>query len=126
MYTKDEYFIKKSFGKAEHFRVPKGYFDTLNARVLNELKIEPHEPVSVPARTIPLWHRYRAAAVSVAASVLVGCFALGAWMHEGSRTSSKSAQNITYSSASSSGLDAMMNYSMMDTDDMYSYLADSE
>ena len=126
MYIKDAHFIRKNYGKEEHFRVPKDYFDTLNARVLNELKIEPYEPVSVPARTIPLWHRYRAAVVSVAASVLVGCFALGAWIHKSSRSSSENAQTITYPSASSSGLDAMMNYSMMDTDDMYSYLADSE
>lgn len=126
MYIKDAHFIRKNYGKEEHFRVPKGYFDTLNARVLNGLKIEPHGQKSVPARTVPLWHRYRAAVVSVAASVLVGCFALGAWMDKGSRTSSGNAQTITYPTASSSGLDAMMNYSMMDTDDMYSYLADSE
>ncbi len=124
MYSENEYFIKKSYGNEEHFRVPKGYFDTLNARILNELKIDPQEK-AVPARTIPLWHRYRAAAISVAASVLIGCFAFGAWMHGGSRSSSQGTQAVS-TAASSTSLDAMMNYSMMDTEDMYSYLADSE
>ena len=33
----DEQFIKKCFGKQEHFRVPKGYFANLPLRILKNI-----------------------------------------------------------------------------------------
>ncbi len=33
----DEQFIKKCFGKQEHFRVPKEYFANLSSRILNHI-----------------------------------------------------------------------------------------
>lgn len=80
MYTKDEYFIKKSFGKAEHFRVPKGYFDTLNARVLNELKIEPTSqclfllvPYLCGIATVQLLYLWPQVFLSVVSRWVLGC-----------------------------------------------------
>lgn len=141
MYFKDEHFIKKNFGKAEHFHVPKDYFDTLTPRILNEIRTEAQDNASTTfksgmtyniagqhntARTTSMWHRYRAAVVSAVASVLIGGFALSAWMQGGGHTQSGDKQISTSTVGSSSNLDAMMNYSMMDTEDMYSYIADSE
>lgn len=140
MYNKDERFIKKNFGKEEHFRVPKDYFDTLAPRVLSTIKNKTQKEDNIEAALSPdfagrksaartismsIWHRYRAIAVSAAASVLIGGFALGAWVHGGGHPSG-APQTPSYSAASSSNLDAMMNYSMMDTEEMYSYIADAE
>lgn len=33
----DEQFIKKCFGKQEHFCVPKGYFANLSMRIINNI-----------------------------------------------------------------------------------------
>lgn len=33
----DEQFIKKCFGKQDHFCVPKGYFDNLSLRILDNI-----------------------------------------------------------------------------------------
>lgn len=126
MYYYDEHFIKKNFGKEEHFQVPEGYFDTLRSRVLNDIKTREAGIPKQPARTISIWYRYRAAVVSAAASVLIGGFALGAWMHGVGHAPSESKQTTSQAMTSSSNLDAMMNYSMMDTEDMYSYMADAE
>lgn len=126
MYSKDEHYINKHFGKKEHFRVPEGYFDMLHSRVLNDVKAKAPGVPKQPAPTVSLWHRYRAAVVSAAASVLIGGFALGAWMHGAGHAPSESRHISSQTVASSSNLDAMMNYSMMDTEDMYSYIADAE
>lgn len=126
MYSKNEHYIKKNFGKEEHFRVPEDYFDTLDSRILNNIKSKTPGALKQPARTIHMWHRYRAAAVSAVASILIGGFALGTWIHGGRSTRPSSQQATANMAVSSSNLDAMMNYSMMDTEDMYSYIADSE
>ena len=132
MYSKDEYYIKKNFGKQEHFRVPESYFDTMAPRLFNKIEsaayrkaVQTHSNKPV-ARTVSWWHRYRAAAVSAVASILVGGLTLGALMHDSSRISSGSKQTKENVAASYPNLDAIMNYSMMDTEDMYSYIADSE
>lgn len=126
MYCKDEQILNNRFGKDEPFRVPEGYFDTLNARILNEIHTKASGIPQQRARTISIWHRYRVAAVSAVASVLIGGFALSAWMHGSGHAPSEIKQTSNSAVAPASNLDAMMNYSMMDTEDMYSYIADAE
>lgn len=66
---------------------------------------------------------------SVAAGICVVLLPLGAYLHLSDRQPSNSvsahAQVVEAQSHTSSNIDAFMEYSMMDTNDMYSYIADA-
>lgn len=120
---RDERFIKKKFGNKEHFLVPKGYFDKFSIR-------SSYEASGFQARFHSIWYRYRAAGISsVAACLLVGVLVFGSLSHKHLSVSS-SGEALTNTSVShfvsSMSMDDVMNYSMMDTGDMYSYMSDSE
>lgn len=134
MFDKDEKYLRKNFGKATPFKAPVGYFDALNDRIMSEVK-KPHENVASTVvmqpsggKTISLWARYRKAVVGIAASVCVGIFTLGAYLHVSDTQHSKSetlaSQAQTEQHTYYSSIDAMVDYTMMDTEDMYAYMAD--
>lgn len=131
MFNKDEKYIRKSFGKEEHFKVPEGYFDSLPSKVMMRIKEEPvRRDVVVPKVVhISAWHRYRKAIVSVAASVCVGMVAAGAYFNGAFGSGGKHNVALQQEQASSvsenSTFEAMMDYSMMDTEDMYAYMAEA-
>lgn len=131
MFNKDEKYIRKSFGKEEHFKVPEGYFDSLSSKVMMRIKEEsPHRGRIVPKVVhMTVWQRYRKAIVSVAASVCVGMVAAGAWFNgafgSGSKQNVAIQQEQTSSSSENSAFEAMIDYSMMDTEDMYAYMAEA-
>lgn len=132
MFNNDEKYIRKAFGKKNPFSVPEGYFDSLTPRIMQGIKQTDAEG-KVPimrghaARTVSLWQRSRKFVIGVAASVCVGLFSLGAYFHSGN-SQRHSAQTMQQAKAERhsdySSIDEMVDYSMMDTEDMYAYMAD--
>lgn len=130
MFNNDERYIRKHFGKKNPFVVPKGYFDGMAARVMKS--VEPTETGTVAKTstivTISPWKRYRKAVVGIAASVCVAMFSLGVYFHgnDADKAATVAARQATAVQASTeySALDEAVDYSMMDADDMYAYMAD--
>lgn len=134
MISKEEKRLRQTFGKRNPFRVPDGYFEGFTLASLKAdgerlaaMKAASGSMVQRHALTVLLWRRYRKAIVGVAASVCVGVFSLGAFLHAGGGQRGDVAtarQTAVEQHSDYSGIDAMMNYSMMDTEDMYAYMAD--
>lgn len=133
MISKDEKLLRQAFGKRNPFRVPDGYFENFtlaslqaDGERLTAKNAASGNTVQRRAITVPLWRRYRKAIAGVAASVCVGALSLGAYLHAGGgqRGDVSARQTAVEQHSDYSGIDAMMNYSMMDTEDMYAYMAD--
>lgn len=130
MFYNDERYIKKRFGTANHFKVPEGYFDTFTSRVMDGIHSSGLRPAAIPhAKEVGIssWKRYRKAVVGIAATACVALLSLGAYLHgmDGDRPNISTASHAeTAQSSTYSSFDAMMDYTMMDTDDMYAYMSD--
>lgn len=133
MFNKDEKYLNKTFGKGNHFSVPDGYFEDANARIMQRvggIGVKGSQSVATgSATTVTLWSRYRKAIIGVAASVCVGMFSLGTYMHIGNIAQNKqvaSQHSKELHDNAYSSFDALVDYSMIDTDDMYAYMADAQ
>lgn len=133
MFNKEDKIIADTFGKGNPFSVPDGYFDDVNSRIMRRVSdIEAPNPIiaatSSTAKTVSIWLRYRKAVIGAAACACVCVFSLGAYLQissnaHGNRTAQQAdmAQQSEYSS-----FDAMVDYSMIDTQDMYAYMTDAQ
>lgn len=120
--------IDATFGRKAPFRVPESYFDDFAARMMSQLPAEGEAPKAAVVELRPsVWRRWRKAACVAAASVAVAVMGLGTYVHH-ERVADHKAQlagaaqqaaSQAYSSA-----DAFADYAMLDTDDMYAYMAD--
>lgn len=130
---KEEKYIEKRFGKSGGFKIPDGYFDTLGSRVMTKMQEGQRENVACiddcGVTRQGFFACHRSAIISVAASVCVAMLPLGAYLyHSGSTPAYKvsaQAQAVELQTHATSNIDAFMEYSMMDTNDMYSYIADA-
>lgn len=131
MFNSDERYIKKHYGNDNPFTVPKGYFDTLTPRVMKSIAESGVKGNVVQSpKIVPMsaWRRYRKAIVSVAAGVCVAVLSLGAYLNNSNSGKSDKAvaanEHVITPTTEYSSLDEAVDYSMMDTDDMYAYMAD--
>lgn len=132
---KEEKYIEKRFGKSGGFKVPDGYFDTLSSRVMSRLQDESHQRGNIvsisnhEARKKSFLARHRRTIIGVAASVCIAMLPLGAYLHHSenipANNVSAQAHAVEPQSHATANIDAFMEYSMMDTNDMYSYIADA-
>ncbi len=132
---KEEKYIEKRFGKSGGFKVPDGYFDTLSSHVMSRLQEESRQCGNIvcisnhEATRKGFLARHRRTIIGVAASICVIMLPLGAYLHYSKSTpdNNVSAQvhAVEPQSHATSNIDAFMEYSMMDTNDMYSYIADA-
>ena len=121
----EELLIERKFGKPRPFKVPDGYFETLQSDIMAKL------PVSagigaVPSRR-PLLRRLRplAWAASVAAVVAVAAVCLsGIFSVSGEAVASASHADMPQQSEVDLTIDELSDYAMMDNDDFYSFIAD--
>jgi hypothetical protein len=129
---KDRYtdILSERFGRETPFRVPDGYFDGLVDNVMSHIPNEKasEDPLPKPhAASRRAVIRRLTAAVLMAASVLVAVFVIGGNIdsHQSvpALSSNPSAQSL---SIDNSNIDEAMEYSMMDNEDMYTYLAENE
>lgn len=133
---KEEKFLRSHFGKTTPFKVPEGYFEGAQARIMQRVKATPQTNLSASKPVVvPISHGWsaavRRAVVGVAASVCVGLIALGGYLKSEQsavhRTGQEQAQraSATEGDRLNANVDAWCEYTMMDTDDMYAYMADA-
>ena len=96
-------FLKTTFGKSNPFKVPEGYFENIEKRVMDNLP-EIDTSSKTVAKEIPLWKRLRP---YVAAAAFFGVMA----------NVSAIAHSDDYN------IDKAVDYVMMDNEDFYAYLA---
>lgn len=123
----EEKYIEEKFGRRTPFKVPEGYFDSFASQLIQNL---PERERAKKAKVVELrpsaWRRYRvvgvAAACVCAAMLTVGAFLNGGGQQAGADMAAGQAQvRQSYSS-----VDAMADYTMMDTEDMYALMADAD
>lgn len=117
---KEDIKIRNQFGAENHFQVPEGYFDNLAASVMQHI---PDDQAKIVKIQTPAWRRHivaiSAAAASVAAAV---CLVFVLESNPAHSPSHLAAQHTTMQQ-DNSNIDAMVNYTMLDNDDMYAYMS---
>lgn len=124
---KEEKYIETAFGRKAPFKVPEGYFDDFTARMMDRLPVADEGLTVVVCDIKPLfWKRYRKVVVTVAASVCIGMVGVGAYLHhEASATGKEHVAGAEVPATSFySSADALTDYAMLDSNDMYAYMAD--
>ena len=120
---KEDIKIRNQFGAENHFQVPEGYFDNLAASVMQHI---PDDQAKIVKMQTPAWRRHivaiSAAAASVAAAV---CLVFVLESNPAHSPSHLAAQHTTMQQ-DNSNIDAMVNYTMLDNDDMYAYMSGIE
>lgn len=120
---KEDIKIRNQFGAENHFQVPEGYFDNLAASVMQHI---PDGQTKIVKMQTPAWRRHivaiSAAAASVAAAV---CLVFDLESNPAHSPSHLAAQHATMQQ-DNSNIDAMVNYTMLDNDDMYAYMSGIE
>ena len=120
---KEDIKIRNQFGAENHFQVPEGYFDDLAASVMQHI---PDDQAKIIKMQTPAWRRHivaiSAAAASVAAAV---CLVFVLESNPAHSPSHLAAQHTTMQQ-DNSNIDAMVNYTMIDNDDMYAYMSGIE
>jgi len=121
--NKDEKILEEYFGKKQPFQVPEGYFDDFASKLMAQL---PEKDARVIKMQPTLWQRFRPYAV--AASVVAVIFSVGLYISLDDRLSvnskSHSVAKTEYNN-SYSAFDAAADYTMLDNEEIYSYIADS-
>ena len=109
---REEKRLTEMLGRQTPFRVPAGYFDDLPSRVMRQL---PEGADTAPEQV-------------AAASVCVAVFSLEVYLHGGGGKPSAqgSAAPEAPAQASYSAMDAMADYAMLDTEDLYKYMVDTD
>lgn len=107
------------------FTVPDGYFDGLQRRVMDALPAEGAMTVALPrSRRKPSLSRWLAAA-AVACAFIGGGYA---YFHAAAPEAAApaSARAVATVAANDSYIDQVADYTMMDNDDIYKYLASGD
>ena len=130
----EDKFLYSRYGKANHFKVPEGYFDGLDQRVMQALSrddlraLQPDEKkpaevwsVSVPVRS--KWVALRRTIISAAAGICVAVLALDAYLkHDNGQQASHGAAAVEGASPAEqlrASMDMGGDCSRVDTDDRY-------
>ncbi len=125
----EEKFIEETCGRKTPFRVPEGYFDRFADQLVQNLpEREPMMKAKVVELKTSRWHRYRTT-VAAAACVCAVALTLGGYLNGRSlrdarahiATETEQQARTNYSSA-----DAMADYAMMDSEDMYALMAEAD
>ena len=118
----EEVLLEKKFGKPKFFKVPDGYFEKLDACVMDKI------PVTEPCkkRTITRFLRPLAYAACVAAAVVSATVYLYSIKNRHGKQMADFASNVDSQSAVGLDftIDAMSDYAMFDNEDYYSFIAD--
>ena len=126
---REEDFLKQKFGKTRSFRVPEGYFDAFASSIMEQLpeNVDGHDMIiEEKAKVVPLKARWRRVARVAAAACLCGLlFGVGTMFMN--RTDGNTSQYVSANNqlnTSTSELDQMADYTMIDVGDMYAYVSD--
>lgn len=120
---KEDIKIRNQFGAENHFQVPKGYFDNLAASVMQHI---PDGQAKIVKMQTPAWRRHIVAISAAAASVAAAVCLVFALESNPARSPSHLAAQHATMQQDNSNIDAMVNYTMIDNDDMYAYMSGIE
>lgn len=120
---REENQILKHFGRKNCFEVPEGYFDTLTENIMSKLPEQAEESrQSATTKRSMRWH-VRWARVAA----FIGILTVSSWMalyyfntSENNRTATSEIGNAAYST-----IDEMVDYTMMDNEDIYASLIEN-
>ncbi|WP_302406554.1 hypothetical protein [Leyella stercorea] len=117
---KEEQYIYDRYGKQNLFTVPDGYFDSLRTGLMQ------HATTTTTTKAIPLWKRWRG---YVAAACLVGVVTVGLATYWGLKTTDVADTHVAvdgYATVDDDfSDDEYADYTMLDNDDIYSFLANN-
>lgn len=120
MIMRDELLLERKFGKCRPFKIPEGYFERLEADVINNIGCVPMPQ----KRSMRRFLRPIAWAACVSAVVIVGIFYISKSEISGSHMADAAFSYITPSSSTDDILEEMSDYVMFDNEDYYSFIAD--
>ncbi len=117
--------ILKKFGKDNHFTVPEGYFDTLTSRIMSNIPAEETKTVSIDIRRKTGWMKWTGLAAACMAGAVIGINMINRTEISDEQPYAGNAQAATYgySSYSSEYQEEMLDYAMVDYNDVYNYLS---
>lgn len=136
---KDEKFILSNYGKENHFKVPEGYFEAFDEKLLHNLPHVDMQPgnakVEKPlAKVVAMPHRsgrivaLRRTIISAAAGVCVAILTLQGLLKQGGEHHANhyvSTEMVNSDVSLSANMDALFDYTMTDADDMYAYMSNA-
>ena len=117
---REEILIERKFGRPQPFKVPDGYFENFEIGMMAKLPLaKPKKrPVMRVLRPIT-W------AACVVAVLIVTTFYLSRiFVHTDKRVASVSQIEISQQASTDYLIDELSDYTMMDNDDFYSFIAD--
>ena len=136
--NKEEKYILSHYGKENHFRVPEGYFEAFNAKILQELPMTDKQSAGTVAAKpsaafIEMSRRsrlieLRRTIISAAAGICVAILTLQGLLKQnsGDHTSHyASTEEVNSDISLSANMDALFDYTMTDADDMYAYMSNA-
>lgn len=112
--SNEEKYIRETFGQANPFRVPEGYFDQLTQQVMSQLPERQKK-----SRIVALRPWLYAAACTVAVAVL------GLTYHFHQTTDEQQMASVALTSTESTYVDDAADYAMLDNAEIYAYLSDN-
>lgn len=115
--------MELNFGKERHFRVPDGYFDAFQERIMK--RVEEGYPAAqgkTPARRMRLIAC--AAACAAVIFVLLGTLLSSSGSAPQDREQQVLSSNTDDAELENSTIDQAVDYMMLDNDDLYAYIAD--
>lgn len=119
--------ILEQFGKDNHFTVPEGYFDTLTSRIMSNIPAEETKVVSIGKAHKTGWLRWTGLAAACMAGAIIG---INTFNHTESTNeqpyTSNTQTTYSYSSYSNEYQEEMLDYAMVDYNDVYNYLSGDE
>jgi len=120
----EEKILEKQYGHAQPFRVPAGYFDRLSTEIMEQLPKQ-------QAPVIKMRPKYlRKVAIALVSAACLGgvLFSVGTYLNNGNsmQTAEIEATACNEEANASSGIiNEVVDYAMLDNEDMYSYLSDN-
>jgi len=119
----EERYIRNKMGDANPFRVPDGYFDSFQSRIMEQLS--EREAVEIPMRR-SFVSRFRGI-MYAAACILLAVFGTVVYINESGLRSEENADDVVASGSTGSGSytyeEEFADYVMMDNTDIYAYLS---
>lgn len=122
MKDKDEKYIQKRFGRSDAYKPSEEYLADFENRLMSRIPAtQPMTPVHATGRKVPLW-RVSWAAVAVCAA----CLCLTVMLHHGGHSNDARQHTTSCQVEYANPFDAVTDYTMTGTDDMYAFMSDSE
>lgn len=119
---KEDKLIKNLYGTENHFQVPNGYFDNLASSVMQHI---PDGETKVVKMAVPSWRRH-IVAISTAAASVVALMVFTFTSHQSAKLQPADLTANVEATSEYSSVDDVVDYAMLDTDDMYAYMSGVE